>query len=42
MTIDGAPGAEHRYVIDGLDTTNLRTGVAARDLPRRTSSSRSR
>jgi outer membrane receptor protein involved in Fe transport len=32
ITVDGAPGAEHRYVIDGLDTTNLRTGVSARDV----------
>ncbi|HYN07441.1 MAG TPA: TonB-dependent receptor [Vicinamibacterales bacterium] len=32
LTIDGAAAAEHRYVIDGLDTTNLRTGVSARDV----------
>jgi hypothetical protein len=33
LTIDGAAAAEHRYVIDGLDTTNLRTGISARELP---------
>jgi outer membrane receptor protein involved in Fe transport len=32
LTIDGAAAAEHRYVIDGLDTTNLRSGVSARDV----------
>jgi carboxypeptidase family protein/TonB-dependent receptor-like protein len=32
LTIDGAAAAEHRYVVDGLDTTNLRTGVSARDV----------
>jgi outer membrane receptor protein involved in Fe transport len=30
LSIDGATGAENRYIIDGLDTTNLRTGVDAR------------
>lgn len=28
LTIDGAGAAEHRYVIDGLDTTNLRNGTS--------------
>jgi hypothetical protein len=28
LTIDGAAASEHRYVIDGLDTTNLRNGIA--------------
>jgi hypothetical protein len=32
LTIDGAPAAEHRYVIDGLDTTSLRNGISARDV----------
>ena len=30
LSIDGATGAENRYVIDGMDTTNLRTGVSAK------------
>ena len=30
ISIDGATGSENRYVVDGLDTTNLRTGVSAR------------
>jgi outer membrane receptor protein involved in Fe transport len=33
VSIDGATGAENRYVVDGLDTTNLRSGVAAKDVP---------
>lgn len=27
LTIDGAAAAEHRYIVDGLDTTNLRNGT---------------
>jgi hypothetical protein len=30
LSIDGATGAENRYTIDGMDTTNLRTGVSAK------------
>jgi outer membrane receptor protein involved in Fe transport len=30
LSIDGATGAENRYVVDGLDTTNLRTGISAK------------
>ena len=30
LSIDGATGAENRYIIDGMDTTNLRTGVSAK------------
>jgi outer membrane receptor protein involved in Fe transport len=29
-SIDGATGAENRYIIDGMDTTNLRTGISAK------------
>lgn len=29
LMIDGAGASENRYLVDGLDTTNLRTGVAA-------------
>ena len=32
LSIDGASGSENRYVIDGLDTTNLRTGVPGKEL----------
>jgi hypothetical protein len=27
--IDGASGSENRFIIDGMDTTNLQTGVSA-------------
>ncbi len=30
LSIDGATGSENRYIVDGQDTTNLRTGVAAK------------
>lgn len=30
VSIDGATGSENRYIVDGLDTTNLRTGVSAK------------
>lgn len=30
--IDGASGSENRFVIDGLDTTSLRTGVSQKEL----------
>ena len=30
ISIDGATGAENRYIVDGQDTTNLRTGVDAK------------
>ncbi len=30
LSIDGATGAENRYIVDGQDTTNLRTGVSAK------------
>ena len=33
IQIDGAGGAEHRYVIDGMDTTGVRTGVSGQELP---------
>lgn len=29
IMVDGASGSENRYVVDGLDTTNLRTGTSA-------------
>ncbi|HEX6975619.1 MAG TPA: carboxypeptidase regulatory-like domain-containing protein, partial [Vicinamibacterales bacterium] len=32
IQIDGSSGSENRFVIDGLDTTSLRTGVSATDL----------
>ena len=32
LQIDGASGSENRYVIDGLDTTSLRTGVSQKTL----------
>jgi outer membrane receptor protein involved in Fe transport len=32
IQIDGSSGSENRFVIDGLDTTSLRTGVSASDL----------
>src|SRR5687767_10045468 len=33
IQIDGAGGAEHRYVIDGMDTTGIRTGVSGQEMP---------
>ncbi len=33
IQIDGAGGSEHRYVIDGMDTTGIRTGVSGQELP---------
>ncbi|MGQ0737035.1 MAG: carboxypeptidase regulatory-like domain-containing protein, partial [Acidobacteriota bacterium] len=33
IQIDGAGGAEHRYVIDGMDTTGLRQGISGQELP---------
>jgi hypothetical protein len=33
IQIDGAGGAEHRYVIDGMDTTGVRQGVSGQELP---------
>ncbi len=32
IQIDGASGAENRWVIDGMDTTNLRTGVSGKTM----------
>lgn len=32
LQIDGASGSENRFVIDGLDTTSLRTGTSQKDL----------
>jgi hypothetical protein len=32
LSIDGASGSENRYFIDGVDTTNLRTGVSGKNL----------
>lgn len=32
LQIDGASGSENRYVIDGLDTTNLQTGVSGKTM----------
>jgi len=32
LMIDGAGAAENRYLVDGMDTTNLRTGVSARSM----------
>lgn len=32
ISIDGASGAENRYVIDGIDTTHPRNGVSAQDV----------
>lgn len=32
ISIDGASGADNRYFIDGVDTTNLQTGVSAKRL----------
>jgi outer membrane receptor protein involved in Fe transport len=33
IQIDGAGGSEHRYVIDGLDTTGIRTGISGQEMP---------
>src|SRR5687768_3022829 len=30
--IDGASGSENRFIIDGVDTTNLRTGVSGKTM----------
>jgi hypothetical protein len=30
LQIDGSSGSENRYVVDGMDTTNLRTGVSGK------------
>jgi len=30
LQIDGSSGSENRFIIDGMDTTNLRTGVSGR------------
>lgn len=32
LSIDGASGAENRYIIDGLDTTNIQTGQSGKNL----------
>ena len=32
ISIDGASGSENRYFINGIDTTNLRTGVSGKNL----------
>lgn len=32
IMVDGASGAENRYIVDGLDTTNARTGQSAKDV----------
>ena len=32
VQIDGASGSEHRFIIDGMDTTNLRTGVSGKPM----------
>ena len=32
IMIDGASASENRYVVDGLDTTSLRTGLSAKDV----------
>ena len=32
LSIDGATGSENRYIVDGQDTTNLRTGVSAKPM----------
>ena len=31
IQIDGASGSENRFIIDGMDTTNLQTGVVGQD-----------
>src|SRR3954452_13862624 len=32
IQIDGASGSENRFIIDGIDTTNLQTGVAGKTM----------
>ena len=32
ISIDGASGSENRFVVDGVDTTNLRTGMSAQGM----------
>src|SRR5262249_2186506 len=32
IQVDGASGAENRFYIDGVDTTNLQTGVSGKNL----------
>jgi outer membrane receptor protein involved in Fe transport len=32
LSIDGSSAAENKYVIDGVETNDLRTGIAAKDL----------
>src|SRR5262249_35161804 len=32
LQIDGSSGSENRFIIDGMDTTNLRTGVSSKTL----------
>ena len=32
IQIDGASGSENRFYVDGVDSTNLRTGVSGKDL----------
>ena len=31
--VDGASASENRFIVDGLDTTNLRTGTSSSDVP---------
>ena len=31
--VDGASASENRFIVDGLDTTSLRTGVSSSDVP---------
>jgi hypothetical protein len=33
IQIDGAGSSEHRYVIDGMDTTGIRSGVSGQEMP---------
>jgi hypothetical protein len=32
ISIDGASGSENRYIIDGIETTNMRNGTSGQDL----------
>jgi hypothetical protein len=32
IQIDGSSGSENRFIVDGLDTTNMQTGVSAREV----------
>ena len=32
LSIDGASASENRYIIDGIETTNLQTGLSGKDL----------